>query len=344
MSILSQEIHEQPVVIQQLLQSEAEHVIHLSSELRGRFNYVLIVARGSSDNAARYAQYLFGAHNHLQVSLATPSLFTLYHTPPQLKGALVLAISQSGQSPDIIEVITESRRQGCPTLAITNAPNSPLASTAEYHLYIHAGLEKAVAASKSYTASLGALALLSTRLNRDEKRYDQLCTIPEMIGLTLAGLSSMVSRVERYRYMSHCAVIGRGYNYSTAFEVALKIKELTRTATEPYSSADFRHGPIAMIRDGFPVILVAPRGDVFEDVRALAGDVLGLGAELLLISDDQEMLTQAHFPMPLQAGLPEWLTPLIAVLPGQLFGMTLAEAKGLDPDNPIGLRKVTETK
>lgn len=344
MSILSQEIHEQPVVIQQLIQSESENAVKLSSELRDRFQYVLIVARGSSDNAARYAQYLFGAYNRLQVSLATPSLFTLYHTPPQLKGALVLAISQSGQSPDIIEVIAESRRQGCPTLAITNAPDSPLALTAEFHLYIHAGKEKAVAASKSYTASLGALALLSTRMGRDEKRFDQLCTIPEMINLTLLGLNSMVNRVERYRYMSHCAVIGRGFNYSTAFEVALKIKELTRTATEPYSSADFRHGPIAMVRDGFPVILVAPRGDVFEDVRTLAGDILERGAELLLISDDQEMLNQAHFPMPLPVGLPEWLTPMVAVLPGQLFGMTLAEVKGLDPDNPVGLKKVTETK
>ena len=154
----------------------------------------------------------------------------------------------------------------------------------------------------------------------------------------------MVSRVERYRYMAHCAVIGRGYNYSTAFEVALKIKELTRTVTEPYSSADFRHGPVAMVRDGFPVILVAPRGAAFEDVRMLTMDVRSLGAELLIISDDAELLSQAHLAMPLPSGLPEWLTPIISVLPGQLFAMALAEAKGLDPDSPIGLRKVTETK
>ena len=344
MSILSQEIHQQPDVVRQLLNSEADHVARLSSELRDRYEYVVIVARGSSDNAARYAQYLFGAYNRLQVSLATPSLFTLYHTPPRLEGALVLAVSQSGQSPDIVEVIAEGKRQGCPTLAITNAPDSPLALASEYHLYIHAGRETAVAASKSYTASLGALALLSTALNNDEGRLTELRSVPEAIERTLEGLGVVVSRVERYRYMTHCAVIGRGFNYSTAFEVALKIKELTRTATEPYSSADFRHGPVAMVRDGFPVILVAPRGAVFEDVRSLASDVRSLGAELLIISDDEEMLNQAHLAMPLPGGLPEWLTPLVAVLPGQLFAMALAEAKGLDPDSPIGLRKVTETK
>jgi len=343
MSILLKEIHEQPGVIRQLVHSEAEHVVRLANEFRGRYQYVVIVARGSSDNAARYAQYLFGAFNRLQVALATPSLFTLYRTPPKLNDALVVAISQSGQSPDIIEVIDEGKRQGCPTLAITNAPNSPLALAAEYHLYIHAGPEKAVAATKSYTASLGALALLSTALSDDSERLAQLQAVPDMIGQTLAGMIDVVSRVERYRYMAHCAVVGRGYNYATAFEVALKIKELTSTVSEPYSSADFRHGPIAMVRDGFPVILVAPHGEAFEDVQMLTNAVRSLGAELLIISDDSELLNQAHFAMPLPASLPEWLTPIIAVIPGQMFAMALAEAKGMDPDNPIGLQKVTET-
>jgi glucosamine--fructose-6-phosphate aminotransferase (isomerizing) len=344
MSILSKEINEQPDAIRELLNSETDHVTNLSKELHGRYQYVVIAARGSSDNAARYAQYLFGAHNRLQVSLATPSLFTLYHAPPQLNGALVLAVSQSGQSPDIVEVIAESKRQGCPTLVISNAPNSPLAMASEYHLYIHAGPEKAVAASKSYTASLGALALLSTAMGDDRGSLDQLRSVPDVIESVLNGLSTVVDRVERYRYMAHCAVIGRGYNYSTAFEVALKIKELTRTVTEPYSSADFRHGPIATVRDGFPVILIAPRGSVFDDVRELATDVHSLGAELLIISDDQALLHMAHLAMPLPGGLPEWLTPLVTVLPGQLFAVALAEAKGLDPDSPTGLRKVTETK
>lgn len=344
MSILSLEINQQPDVIRELIKNEAENVAKLVKELRGRYQYMVIAARGSSDNAARYAQYLFGAHNRLQVSLATPSLFTLYHAPPRLQGALLVAVSQSGQSPDIVEVIAEGKRQGCPTLTITNAPNSPLAQASDYHLYIHAGPEKAVAASKSYTASLAAMALLSTALSDDVDRYGQLNSVPEAVERTLSGLKPVANRIERYRYMAHCAVIGRGYNYSTAFEVALKIKELTRTVTEPYSSADFRHGPIAMVRDGFPVILIAPQGAAFDDVLELVKDVRSLGAELLIISDDPDLLHAAHLAMPLPSGLPEWLTPIIAVIPGQLFAMGLAEAKGLDPDSPIGLKKVTETK
>jgi glucosamine--fructose-6-phosphate aminotransferase (isomerizing) len=167
--------------------------------------------------------------------------------------------------------------------------------------------------------------------------------IPGLIEQTLGGLGPVLPRVERYRYMDRCAVIGRGYNYATAFEIALKIKELTRTVAEPYSSADFRHGPIAMVRDGFPVLAIAPSGAVSSDMQALVADLQKLDSELLLIADDPALLEQAHLGLPLPPGLPEWLTPLVAVLPGQLFSLALARAKGLDPDQPLGLKKVTET-
>ncbi|MBI1878260.1 MAG: SIS domain-containing protein, partial [Chloroflexi bacterium] len=177
----------------------------------------------------------------------------------------------------------------------------------------------------------------------DEERITQLQRLPELMRQALARLAPVTPRAERYRYMGHCAVIGRGYNYATAFEIALKIKELTRTVAEPYSSADFRHGPIAMVGNGFPVLVVAPGDTVADDIRALVGDLKGLGSELLLISDDETVLQQAHLPLPLPAHIPEWLTPLIAVLPGQLFSLALAQAKGLNPDQPAGLKKVTET-
>jgi glutamine---fructose-6-phosphate transaminase (isomerizing) len=160
---------------------------------------------------------------------------------------------------------------------------------------------------------------------------------------TLTQLDVMMARVERYRYMGHCVVIGRGYNYATACEVALKIKELTRIVAEPYSSADFRHGPIAMVGNGFPVLIVAPTDTVSDDIRILVDELKQLGSELLLISEDESLLNQAHLAMPLPSGLPEWLTPLVAVLPGQLFSLALAQAKGLNPDQPKGLKKVTET-
>lgn len=343
MSILEKEILQQPKVIKRLLEMESDHVANLTKKLIGRFEYIMIAARGTSDNAARYAQYLFGARNRLPVGLATPSLFTLYKTPPSLSGALVIAISQSGQSPDIIEVIAEGKRQGRPTLAIVNHQDSPLASLADDVILLHAETEQAIAATKTYTASLAAMALLSTALQNDSQAYLELCKVPDWIEHTFDMVEPILNRVERYRYMTHCAVIGRGYNYSTAFEIALKIKELTQTIAEPYSSADFRHGPIAMVRNGFPIILVAPLGFVHQDLKDLVQELRLFDSEMLIISDDEDLLNHAHFSLPIPTGIPEWLSPLITVIPGQLFSLRLAISKGLDPNQPEGLTKVTRT-
>jgi glutamine---fructose-6-phosphate transaminase (isomerizing) len=342
-SILNSEIHEQPEIIYELLEKEASNVAHICKALKNRFKYVVIAARGTSDNAARYAQYLFGAHNHLQIALATPSLFTLYDEPPDLSEALVIGISQSGQSPDIVAVLAEGKRQGRPTLAIVNTGQSPLYNIADYVIPLHAGVERAVAATKTYTASLAALALISCSLAEDSKRIDELKNIPHAIQRSFSTLEPAIEHVERYRYMEHCNVIGRGYNYSTTFEVALKVKELTKVVAEPYSSADFRHGPIATVNRGFPVILIAPQGTISADLNSLIVNLNQLGAELLIISDDSSLLSIADLPLPIPAGLPEWVTPLAAIIPGQLFAARLAAEKGLNPDQPEGLHKVTET-
>lgn len=341
--ILEREIFEQPEVVRQLIIEEQDNVMRLANVLRGSFQYVIIAARGTSDNAARYAQYLLGAHNQLPVGLATPSLFTLYGKPPNLDGALVIGISQSGRSPDIVAVVKEAKKQGRPTLAITNEANSLLAQSADHFLALHAEFEKAVAATKTYTASLTSLALLSASFAELPEYFKQLEQLPGFMEKTLSMTEEILPRVERYRYIEHCAVIGRGFNYSTAFEISLKVKELTRVVAEPYSSADFLHGPISMIHDGFPVLVIAPKGSVFEDMRSIIVRLSQLNSELLLISDEPSLMEYAHLPMPLPSGLPEWLTPMVAVLPGQLFSLALARSRGLDPDNPIGLTKVTET-
>ena len=161
---------------------------------------------------------------------------------------------------------------------------------------------------------------------------------------TLDGVKPMLPRVERYSYIQSSAVIGRGYNYATAFEIALKIKELTRVVTESYSSADFRHGPISVLEPRFPLILVAPTGRTSADLSDLAAETKRRGAELIMIADDPALLRQAQMPLPLPPNIPEWLSPLTAVLPGQLFAMQLALAKGYDVDRPTGLTKVTETR
>ncbi|MFB3902190.1 MAG: SIS domain-containing protein [Acidobacteriota bacterium] len=353
-SILEGEIREQPAVLHHLLESQTEKVLKIAETLRNRdadrgdrpyrFDYVVLAARGSSDNAARYAQYLFGYHNRLPVALATASLFTMYRHPPRMGRSLVIGISQSGQSPDIVEVVSEARRQGQATVAITNDAQSPLAKTSECVIDLKAGPERSIAATKTYTASLGALALLSAALEHDRGRLDQLRRLPAIMESAFPAVLGALDRVERYRYMSHCVVIGRGFNYATAFEVALKIKELTRTITEPYSSADFLHGPIAMVRSGFPVMVIAPSGAVIDDIRHLVGMLRKLEAELLMVSDDSELLGIGNTSCPIPQGIPEWLSPLVAVIPGQFFAMTLAQAKGLNPDHPESLKKVTETK
>jgi glucosamine--fructose-6-phosphate aminotransferase (isomerizing) len=342
-SILHKEIYEQPSVIRQFLDLESGNVAEITKSLKNSFEYILIAARGSSDNAARYAQYLFGTHNQFPVALATPSLFTIYKNPPRLNGALLIGISQSGQSPDIVQVLSEGKRQQRPTIAVTNDPNSPLAESADFVVNLHAGSEQAVAATKTYTASLAALALLSSHFQNGQEQIRSILMLPGKMAVTLEKIGEGLDRIERYRYMEHCAVIGRGFNYSTAFEIALKIKELTRVVAEPYSSADFRHGPIAMVKEGFPVLVIAPTGEVSADVRDLISDLRRRKSEILVISDDADLLDQAQLSFPISPGIPEWLSPLAAILPGQLFAYALAGAKGLDPDHPSGIQKITET-
>jgi glucosamine--fructose-6-phosphate aminotransferase (isomerizing) len=341
---LYREIHEQPAVLGGLLSVERESTQALAAEIvRRKVDHVFIAARGTSDNAARYAQYLLGAANSLPVGLATPSLFTIYQRPPRFGNALVMGISQSGQSPDIVAVLAEARRQGALTATITNARESALGQAADYTIELHAGLERSVAATKTYSAELAAVAMLSAALSGDGGMAQDLARIPEWVRQTLSAPNDIDRAAERYNYMRHCVVIGRGYNYSTAFEMALKIEELTYTVVQPYSSADFMHGPLAMIELGFPVFVIAPSGCMLADMKAFIVTAQERGAELVAISDDDQILAQARIPLALPAGIPEWLSPIAAIVPGQLFAMHLAHSRGYDPDRPRALLKVTET-
>lgn len=346
-SILYQEIHQQPEKVRRFLAIQSELVSQITSQIAERnITHIIIAARGTSDNAARYAQYLFGANNHIPVALATPSLYTLYEEPPTVQGALVIGISQSGRSPDIVSVIETSRQQGQPTLAITNEPESPLAQAAEWVIDLKAGEEKAVAATKTYTTSLAALALLSATLSGGQEKITELGKVPLWMQSTLSLIAENLHRIERYTYITRSAVIGRGYNYSTAFEAALKIKELTRIVTEPYSSADFLHGPISVLEAGFrfPLLVIAPSGKTQADLGNFITTVKGRGAATVVVSDHADILAQADVPLRIPEGIPEWLSPVVAIIPGQMMALQLTLAKGLDPDQPVGLTKVTETR
>jgi glucosamine--fructose-6-phosphate aminotransferase (isomerizing) len=343
---LHSEILEQPDRLADLLKSQKALVAEIAAEIKKRdVSYVMLAARGTSDNAGRYANYLLGGRNGLALALATPSLFTYYQTPPRLKNALVIGISQSGQSPDIVSVLAEGKKQGCLTLAITNEPDSPLAKTADFVLAIFAGAEKAVAATKTYTTELMVLAMLSAALDGSAATWDELSGVAAWIRTAIQQDQAIASAAQRYRYMQQCVVLGRGFNYCTAFEWALKLKELTYVEAEPYSSADFMHGPIAMVNGGFPILAVVPQGKVYgsmiEPLQQMKGE---LKAELVVISNEKQALDLAQMPISIPADVPEWLTPLVSIVPAQLFAYHLTTIKGYNPEHPRTIHKVTETE
>ncbi|MCB9451285.1 MAG: SIS domain-containing protein [Anaerolineaceae bacterium] len=330
--------------MQRLLAAESAHVAEIARAIRD-FNpaFVSIAARGTSDNAARYAQYLWGAYARLPVALATPSLHTLYDAPPDLSRALVIGVSQSGQAEDARRVLADAREQGAFTLSITNDPDSPMAQTAAHHISLQAGPEISIAATKTYTAELTVMAMLAGALTESAEIRDALQQLPALARETLRLSEPISTWAERYRYMAQFATIGRGYNYCTAFEVNLKITELCYITGSGFSEADFRHGPIAMIQPGFPVITVAPAGKTLPKLVNLLEKLNERHAENLVISNDNTALALAHKTMRLP-NIPEWLSPIIAVLPGQLFGFRLAQVMGHPVDKPEGLSKVTVTE
>jgi glucosamine--fructose-6-phosphate aminotransferase (isomerizing) len=331
---LKSEIFEQPSVLARVLETQAGPARAIAAEVRRRGVAWVLVA----------AKYLWGSWNGLAVALATPSLFTLYRTPPRLAGALVVGISQSGRSPDIVSVLAEGRRQGALTLAITNDPASPLAAEAALVLDTCAGPELAIAATKTYTAQLLAIALLAAAMHGDGEPSAALERLPALVGEALDLDPTITEAAGRYPAMTQCVVLGRGFNYATACEWSLKLKELTYVIAEPYSSADFRHGPVAIVSRGFPILAVAPGGAVFADLLALLADLVAeQGAELVAISDQEPALALARTPLRLPAGLPEWLSPLVSIVPAQLFSYHLARAMGRNEEAPRGLRKVTRT-
>jgi glucosamine--fructose-6-phosphate aminotransferase (isomerizing) len=345
MSLYS-EILEQPDRLEKLLHSQRETVEEIAAAIRSRgVSYVFLAARGTSDNAGRYANYLLGGMNRMPLALATPSLFTYYQQPPNLKGALVIGISQSGQSPDIVSVLQVGKRQGCLTLAITNAPDSPLAAEADFTLDLQVGPELAVAATKTYTAELMVIAMLSAALNGNEKSWQDLQKVPAWMAATLKHDPMISDAAQRYRYMQQCVILGRGYNYATVFEWALKLKELTYVEAEPYSSADFQHGPIAIVARGFPVMAVIMAGKVADSLMPLLNHLKqDLLAEIVVISNMETALSLGQIGFSIGQEIPEALTPLVSIVPAQLFSYHLTVAKGYDPDKPRTISKITETR
>ena len=344
-SRLELELREQPEALARLLERQGRHADELGALLRRPdVGYVLIASRGSSSNVARYAQYLLGRAHRVPVVFATPSLYTLYGQPPRLDEALVVGISQSGFSPDVRAVVEEARSQGRPTIAITNDVASPLATTAEAVLPIEAGEEQAVAATKTYVNSLGAIALLFAASTGDRGARTELELMPERVAAQLERSFEDVAGLDRFADIQGATVVARGINYGTSFEIALKIRELSGLLVEAYSAADLMHGPVAAIAPGWPVIALAPSGPAAASMEVAIEAIAGRGARLIVVGDREQVLARAETRLPLIAGVPEWLSPFTVVVPGQLAALRLAELRGHDLDRPEGLSKITLTR
>jgi glutamine---fructose-6-phosphate transaminase (isomerizing) len=336
-----QEIAEQPQVLERTIAAERDKMTKLGDYLRQKdIDLIILVARGSSDNAALFGRYLIEVTTGIPVSLSAPSVFTLYNAKLRLKRAVVIGVSQSGEGADINHVLERSRECGAFTIGITNQASSSMAKIADETLLIHAGREKSVAATKTYTGQMLHFYMLANAVG--DKRLDYH-KIPEFTQKALELQEKVKEVVQRYVFMENCVVVGRGMNYGNSYELALKLMETCYVVAERFSSADFFHGPLAIVERRFPVILFAPTGVTRPSSIDLLKRLHELNADSLSITNDGEVAELSTHTIKLPPEIDEFLSPIPFIVPAQLFAAHLSEAKGLDPDTPRSLSKVTKT-
>jgi len=345
MSRMLEEIRQQPEALAHTLASALRPVERFKRLLeKRRPRLVVLVARGTSDNAALFGRYLLEIAAGIPVSLAAPSINTVYGARVDYRDALVVAISQSGESTDTNFVLEGARAQGALTLGITNEAASTMARIAEHVLLIRARRERAVAATKTYTGQVLMMYLLAYALG-GRVRIDGLQRIPEAVEAALALEGEIDDLSSRYRFMRHAVVVGRGLNYSNAFEFSLKLMETCYVVAERFSSADFLHGPIALVEPSFPVFAFAPPGKTWPTIGETLAKLKNLHAEIVAITDAGNREVSGHatkiIRLPRRVG--EVLTPIPYIVPAQIFAACLASQKGLDPDQPRTISKVTLT-
>ncbi len=345
MSFMLDEIYEQPQAVARAVEREHNNVAALVNDLREReIRYVVIAARGTSDNAGTYAKYLLEIVQGVPTALAAPSVYTLYDSDVNLSGCLVLGISQSGQATDVVQTLSSARAAGALTACITNVDGSPITAVSDHVLLCHAGEEKAVAATKTYTTALALVALLVGQWSNHARLLDGLRAVPEQMRAALTLEERVTQTVERYRYIQEGTVLARGLNQCTALEAALKMTETSYLVAKPYSGADFLHGPIAMVSEGFPCFLYAPDGRAYPSMIELALKLRERDAEMVIFAHSPEILELAVRPLPMPTTVDELLSPLVYIVPGQLWAYHLAQTRGQNPDKPRGLSKVTLTR
>lgn len=340
-----EEIRQQPAALERTLRRELRPIEQFRRVVEKRPpSLIILSARGTSDNAAQFGRYLLEITTGIPVSLAAPSVYTLYKASVNVKNALVVAISQSGESTDTNLVLENARERGALTVGITNEPKSSLARLAEHVLLVRAGKERSVAATKTYTGQLMLFYLLAYALGA-RLRLADLERIPSWAESAFKLEPELASFSERFRFMTYAAVVGRGLGYANAFEFALKLMETCYVVAERFSSADFLHGPIAMVERAFPVFLFGPAGVTWPTMKEMLQRLLHLKADTVLITDagNTEAVSSGARIVRLPVKLSEIYTPIPYIIPAQLFTAFLAGEKGLNPDQPRTLSKVTQT-
>ncbi|HEY0003431.1 MAG TPA: SIS domain-containing protein [Pyrinomonadaceae bacterium] len=338
-----EEIAEQPAALERTIAAERGKVSRLGAFLKQRdVDLIVLVARGSSDNAALFGRYLLEITTGIPVSLSAPSVYTLYDARLKLNRALVIGVSQSGEGEDINRVLERARSCGAYTVGITNESASSMVGLVDETLLMHGGRERSVAATKTFTGQMLLFYMLSAALAEGPLSVSYEA-IPEMAARALEHQERIRQLVERYVFMENCVVVGRGLLYANAYELALKLMETCYVVAERFSSADFFHGPLAMVERHFPILIFAPPGITLEGVKLLLKRLRELHAETLIITADEEAAGLATRAIVMPAEVEEFLAPIPYIIPAQLFAALLADAKGLDPDAPRSLSKVTRT-
>ena len=341
MSIMLEEIAQQPAVLEKTIAEEKQKLARLGDFLRARdIDLIVIAARGSSDNASLFGRYLLEVTTGIPVSLSAPSVHTLYHAKLKLERALVVGVSQSGEGTDINTVLEQAKASGAFTLGITNNIDSSMAGIADETLLTHAGPEKSVAATKTYTAQMLHFYMLSAALAENRIDYEK---IPDLAAGALRLDQQIEDLAQRYVFMENCVVVGRGMNYGNSYELALKLMETCYVVAERFSSADFFHGPLAVVERRFPVILFAPPGVTKQGTIDLLDRLHELHADSFAITGDADIAALSSRHVAMNSGIDELLSPIPYIIPAQLFAAHLADAKGLNPDMPRSLSKITRT-
>jgi glucosamine--fructose-6-phosphate aminotransferase (isomerizing) len=341
--IMARETAEQPAVLRRLLEAGAPGIRQVAQEIAARKpRFVLLTARGTSDHAALYAKYSLEIRLGLPCGLTSMSTFTAYGARPDLTDVLVVTVSQSGGSPDLVASARAARAAGAITLAVTNNPDSPLAGVSEYHIDIMAGPEKALPATKTYTASLLALYLFVEGLRGGDGAAAQ--PLPDLAEQLLARRDEVHALAARYRFAERMVITSRGYGYPTAKEAALKLMETSYIPALAYSGADLLHGPLAMVDNVSPVIAVVTDGKGGEALQPVLDRLRGRGADLVVVGPAAQVeRASAGFVLPTE-GVAEELQPVLEIIPLQLLAHEVTIARGQDPDAPRALAKVTETR